>query len=143
MVIKVNVVKKVTHFGKQEIGYIHHAADYTKLSQVFKHGGVAMDFDIIFVNSTKLYMKHSDSLSVFYCGKKMRLEPVSSLVSRMLLSSGHCWNTITKTIVPNGFTIQGMFQLCYWWTRAEMTASMCFWTRLFVLLLIGLPVTAD
>ena len=53
--VKVNIMEKLTHFGKVKIGYIEHIADYAKLSQVIKHGGVATDFDVIMSNATKLH----------------------------------------------------------------------------------------
>ena len=33
---------------------MQHEADFTKLSQVLLHGGVALDFDAVFLNGTKL-----------------------------------------------------------------------------------------
>ena len=52
--VMVNAMERVTHFGKQQMSFIEHMADYAKLSQVLKHGGIAMDLDVIFINSTKL-----------------------------------------------------------------------------------------
>ena len=54
-IVKVNPVKNFTHFGKVKLGFIEHNADYAKLSQVLKHGGVATDFDVIMSNATKLH----------------------------------------------------------------------------------------
>ena len=34
--VRVNIIEKLTHFGKVKIGYIEHNADYAKLSQVLK-----------------------------------------------------------------------------------------------------------
>ena len=46
--------EKVTHFGNKAVAYLEHMADYTKLLQVLNNGGLAMDFDVIMINHTRL-----------------------------------------------------------------------------------------
>ena len=52
--VKVNYVVNITHFGRTQLRYIEHMADYTRLNQVLKHGGLAIDFDVIMINGPKL-----------------------------------------------------------------------------------------
>ena len=52
--VKIIHTEKVTHFGKTNVLFYEHMADYTKLNQVLEHGGLAMDFDVIMINHTKL-----------------------------------------------------------------------------------------
>ena len=44
----------LTHFGNTKVAFFEHMADYTKLLQVLNNGGIAMDFDVIMINHTKL-----------------------------------------------------------------------------------------
>ena len=53
--VVVNAMDKITHFGKEQIQFIEHIADYAKLSQALKHGGLALDFDVVLINASKLY----------------------------------------------------------------------------------------
>ena len=59
--VKVNYVPNITHFGRTKISFIEHLADYTKLSEVLKHGGLAIDFDVIMINGRKLQSLQSMS----------------------------------------------------------------------------------
>ena len=52
--IEYNHVERVTRIGGKAPGWVQHEADYTKISQVLLHGGVALDFDAVFLNGTKL-----------------------------------------------------------------------------------------
>ena len=52
--VKIIHNEKVTHFGKTKVTFFEHMADYTKLLQVLNNGGIAMDFDVIMINHTKL-----------------------------------------------------------------------------------------
>ena len=45
----------------QMVYWVQHLADYFKLSKVLEYGGLALDFDVIIVNGTRL--KHEQSLS--------------------------------------------------------------------------------
>ena len=45
----------------QTVYWVHHLADYFKLSKVLEYGGLALDFDVIIINGTRL--KHEQSLS--------------------------------------------------------------------------------
>jgi len=44
---------RIRKLGGRIIDWVQHEADYTKLSQVLLHGGVALDFDIVFLNGSK------------------------------------------------------------------------------------------
>lgn len=59
--VKVNYVLNITHFGRTRLRFIEHLADYTKLSEVLKHGGLAIDFDVIMINGHKLQRLQSIS----------------------------------------------------------------------------------
>ena len=52
--VAVNTVKRVTQLNGKHVSWIQIAADYVKVSQLFKHGGVVMDFDVIIINGTRL-----------------------------------------------------------------------------------------
>ena len=59
--VVVNRVTKVTQIGGKQASWIQHHADFVKLNSVYKHGGVALDFDVILINGTRL--KREQSLS--------------------------------------------------------------------------------
>lgn len=63
-IVTVNHIEKITSFGNVKVHYYEHMADYTKLSQVYKSGGVALDFDVIMINFTKLQGKQNLSACV-------------------------------------------------------------------------------
>ena len=52
--VEVIHTEKVTRLNRKKVRHFEHMADYTKLSQVLEHGGIAMDFDVIMINYTKL-----------------------------------------------------------------------------------------
>lgn len=52
--IEVNKIPHVRHIGGRPVGYIQHEADYVKLTALYNHGGVTLDFDVVIVNGTKL-----------------------------------------------------------------------------------------
>ena len=45
--------------GGKRVYWIQHVADYLKLSKVLEHGGVALDFDVIIINGTRLKLEQS------------------------------------------------------------------------------------
>jgi len=59
--IVANKVPPVTLIGGKRARWIQHHADFVKLNMVYKHGGVALDFDVIIINGTRL--KREQSLS--------------------------------------------------------------------------------
>ena len=52
--IEYNHVERVRDLGGKTPIWVQHEADFTKLSQVLLHGGVALDFDVIFLDGAKL-----------------------------------------------------------------------------------------
>ena len=52
--VEMNKVNRVTSFGGKRPSYIAHEADYIRLQNLLKYGGVISDFDVIVVNGTKL-----------------------------------------------------------------------------------------
>jgi len=52
--IQYNHVERVRHVGGKAFSYVQHEADYIKISQVLLHGGLALDFDAVLLNGTKL-----------------------------------------------------------------------------------------
>jgi len=59
--IELHKVPLLTTIGGKNVYWIQHIADYLKLSKVLKYGRVALDFDVIIINGTKL--KQEQSLS--------------------------------------------------------------------------------
>ncbi len=59
--MKVNRIDKIDTIGGKHVFWIQHVADYVKLSNIYKYGGTALDFDVIIINGTRL--KHEQSLS--------------------------------------------------------------------------------
>ena len=59
--IEVNKISRVQYIGGKPVTWIQHEADYIKLRELFHHGGIAMDFDVIIVNATRL--KYEQRLS--------------------------------------------------------------------------------
>ncbi len=47
-------VPQLSHIGGKKIVSIEHKADYLKLQQLLKFGGVTADFDLLLVNGTRL-----------------------------------------------------------------------------------------
>ena len=52
--VEVNRVSRVGQFGGKRVRYVEHEADYVKLRQLYKYGGITSDFDVLIVNGTKL-----------------------------------------------------------------------------------------
>ena len=52
--IEYNHVERVRRIGGKAPGWVQHEADYIKVSQVLLFGGVALDFDAVILNGTKL-----------------------------------------------------------------------------------------
>ena len=52
--IEYSHVERVRDLGGRAPAWVQHEADFTKLSQVLLHGGVALDFDVVFLDGTKL-----------------------------------------------------------------------------------------
>ena len=52
--IEYNHVERVRDLGGKTPIWVQHEADFTKLSQVLLHGGVALDFDVIILDGAKL-----------------------------------------------------------------------------------------
>ena len=52
--IEYSHVERVRDLGGRAPAWVRHEADFTKLSQVLLHGGVALDFDVVFLGGTKL-----------------------------------------------------------------------------------------
>ena len=65
--IKYNYVKRVTHIGGKAFSFSEHEADYAKITQLLLHGGVTLDFDIIFLNRTKLREEQRRGECVLNC----------------------------------------------------------------------------
>ena len=63
--VMVNHVEKIDRFGKEKPAFLEHMADYTKLFQVLVCGGVAFDFDSIFVHGDRLREMQSVSECIF------------------------------------------------------------------------------
>ena len=52
--VVVNKVARVSHLGGKHVHWVQHEADYMKLYQMYMHGGVTSDFDVLVINGTKL-----------------------------------------------------------------------------------------
>lgn len=52
--VNINVISPVSRINGKYVPYIQHEADYVKLREVYHHGGIAMDFDVVIVNATRL-----------------------------------------------------------------------------------------
>ncbi len=59
--IVVNKIDPVHEVGGKHITWIQHEADYVKLRELLRYGGISLDFDVIIVNATRL--KREQSLS--------------------------------------------------------------------------------
>ncbi len=59
--IVVNKIDPVHEVGGKHIIWIQHEADYVKLRELLRYGGISLDFDVIIVNATRL--KREQSLS--------------------------------------------------------------------------------
>ena len=59
--VEVNAMAPVRYLSGKRVGWIQHEADYIKLREVYRSGGVAMDFDVVIVNGSRL--KHQQRLS--------------------------------------------------------------------------------
>ena len=59
--IEVNKISRVRYIGGKPVTWIQHEADYIKLRELFHHGGISMDSDVIIVNATRL--KYEQRLS--------------------------------------------------------------------------------
>ena len=63
--VMVNHVEKIAHFGRKKPAFLEHMAGYTKLYQVLVCGGIAIDFDTLFVNGERLREMQSMSECIF------------------------------------------------------------------------------
>ena len=52
--VKVNKVSRMGKINGIKVQYVQHEADYIKMKQLFKYGGVTSDFDVAVVNGSKL-----------------------------------------------------------------------------------------
>ena len=57
--VVVNKVARVRTLGGKSVSWIQHEADYMKLHQLYLHGGITSDFDVLIVNKTKLKEQQS------------------------------------------------------------------------------------
>lgn len=55
--VEVNKVPRVHTIGGRHVTWVEHEADYIKLRALHQYGGLAMDFDVIIVNGTKLHQE--------------------------------------------------------------------------------------
>lgn len=65
--VMVNKIDTLSHIAGKRIVLIPHAADYVKISQVLKHGGIASDFDVIFLNRERYLKEAKRSECVLSC----------------------------------------------------------------------------
>ena len=49
-IVMLNKVDTISKMQGRDVVFWQHAADYVKISQVLEHGGIASDFDVIFLN---------------------------------------------------------------------------------------------
>ena len=61
VVIQVRKVPQASTIGGKYVPWITHEADYVKLKTIYQSGGLALDFDVIIVNGTRL--KREQNLS--------------------------------------------------------------------------------
>ena len=59
--VVVNKVTRVRRLGRRQVSWVQHEADYMKLRQLYLHGGITSDFDVLIVNRTQL--KHQQSVT--------------------------------------------------------------------------------
>lgn len=52
--VEAKMADRVTHFGEKEVKYIQHQADYVKLTNLLKLGGVISDFDVIIISGKRV-----------------------------------------------------------------------------------------
>ena len=52
--VKINFVTRIAQLNGKRVKWTQHAADYVKVSQLLKHGGLVSDFDVIIINGTRL-----------------------------------------------------------------------------------------
>ena len=57
--IEVQGVPVISTIGGKTVKWIQHIADYIKLSKVLEHGGLALDFDVLIINGTRLKLEQS------------------------------------------------------------------------------------
>lgn len=60
LVVGNKVERKTTLSGKR-VAFIQISADYVKISQLFEHGGLVSDFDVIIINGTRLLQEQTNS----------------------------------------------------------------------------------
>ena len=51
--------------GRKRLSFMQHEADFTKLNVMLKYGGIASDFDVIFLNGTKFREQQKRGACVF------------------------------------------------------------------------------
>ena len=57
--IEVQQVPVISTIGGKTVKWIQHIADYIKLSKVLEYGGLALDFDVLIINGTRLKLEQS------------------------------------------------------------------------------------
>lgn len=55
--VELNKISPVRKIGGKPVRYIQHEADYIKLRALRQYGGLALDFDVVIINATRLHQK--------------------------------------------------------------------------------------